>query len=70
MTALRFSRIPGDQPCAHQDCRRSPRGPRPACYRVEMGEVVKVVRILCCAHGAALASEHGVAFPPVMEAKP
>lgn len=70
MTVLRFVRIPGDQPCQHPDCRRNPKGPRPACYRVEVGEARPVVRILCCSHGAALASEHGHPFPPVLEAKP
>lgn len=69
MTALRFSRIPADQPCAHQDCRRSPRGPRPACYQVEVGEARPTTRVLCCNHGAALAAEHGQPFPPVQEAK-
>lgn len=70
MTVLRFSRIPGDQPCAHQDCRRNPKGPRPACYQVEVGEARPVVRVLCCNHSAALAHEHGHPFPPVQEAKP
>ena len=27
-------------------------------------------RIPCYAHGAALAAEHGVQFPPALEAKP
>lgn len=70
MTALRFHRIPSDQPCQHPDCRKAPKGPRPACYQVEVGEARPTVRILCCAHGAALASEHGVQFPPVQESKP
>lgn len=70
MTTLRFTRIPGDQPCQHPDCRRNPRGPRPACYQVEAGEVRPTVRVLCVSHSAALAAEHGVAFPPVQEAKP
>lgn len=69
MTALRFTRIPADQVCQHQDCRRNPRGPRLACYRVEVGEARPTVRVLCCSHGAALASEHGQPFPPVQEAK-
>ncbi len=65
MTFIRFSRIPGDQPCQHPDCRRAPRGPRPACYQVEVGEARPTTRVLCCNHGAALAAEHGHPFPPV-----
>lgn len=70
MTAIHFHRIPADQPCQHQDCRRNPRGPRLACYQVEVGELRPTTRILCCSHGAALAAEHGVAFPPKLEAQP
>lgn len=69
MTVLRFHRLPGDQPCQHPNCRSAPRGPRSACYRVEVGEARPITRILCCNHGAALACEHGVAFPPVGEAR-
>lgn len=38
MTILRYTRIPGDQPCQHPNCRSAPRGPRQACCRVEVGE--------------------------------
>lgn len=69
MTVLRFARIPSDQPCAHQDCRRNPRGQRPACYQVEIGEVRPVTRVLCVNHAAAIVCEHGHPFPPVGEAK-
>ena len=70
MTVLRFTRTPAEQACQHQDCRRNPRGPRPACYQVEVGEARPTVRILCVNHSAALAHEHGRPFPPVSEDKP
>jgi len=70
VTALRFVRIPGDQPCQHPDCRRAPRGPRMACYEVEICEVQPVTRVLCVNHAAELTAEHGHPFPPVGEANP
>lgn len=67
MTLLRFSRIAGDQPCQHPDCRKAPKGPQMAAYKVTLGERIPLTRTICVNHAAALAAEHGQPFPPVGE---
>lgn len=65
MTTLRFSRLADHTPCQHHDCRAATKGPRQACYRVLVGELRPITRLLCVNHSAALAAEHGAPFPPV-----
>lgn len=61
---LTFRALPSGPvpPCTHRECRERPRGPRPACWLVEVPGVQPQPR--CVSHCAAAASARGIPFPP------